>query len=143
MHVRRLVNLWILLLVAAGLLLAPVAPAFARLVPDASAAATQAMPDDHVMSDQAMSHQAMSEQAVSEQAVAVSMPCCPDQTKSKGCDDCPFLALCMLSVSPPAPSGAMSLIAREPSQSAFAARDDRLLDGLGTKPPDHPPRTHV
>lgn len=157
MHVRQLANLWILLLVAAGLLLAPVAPAFARMMPDAMAATMQGMPgheamSDHVMSgmampeqatsEQAMSEQAMSEQATSEQVMA-DMPCCPDQTKSKGCDDCPFLALCMLSVSLPAPAGAMSLIAREPLQSRFAARDDRLLDGLGAKPPDHPPRSHV
>ncbi|MGY4480338.1 hypothetical protein [Bradyrhizobium sp. USDA 3364] len=139
MHVRRLVNLWILLLVAAGLLLAPVAPAFARMV-DASSTAMQAMSGHD---DMAMSDHVMSDEAMSGQAMADNMPCCPDQTKSKGCDDCPFLALCMLSVSLPAPGGAMSLIARAPSQSAFAARDDRLLDGLGAKPPDHPPRTNV
>ncbi|MGN1285441.1 MAG: hypothetical protein ACI4XG_02485 [Bradyrhizobium sp.] len=138
MHVRRLVNLWILLLVAAGLLLAPVAPAFARMMPDASAATMQGMSDHQAMSDQAMPDEAMSGQAMAD-----NMPCCPDQTKSKGCEDCPFLALCMLSVSLPAPGGAMSLIAREPSQNAFAAGDDRLLDGLGAKPPDHPPRTNV
>ncbi|UGY15605.1 hypothetical protein [Bradyrhizobium septentrionale] len=138
MHVRRLANLWILLLVAAGLLLAPVAPAFARMMPDASAIAMQAMSGHKAMSDQAMSDQAMSGQAMAD-----DMPCCPDQTKSKGCDDCPFLALCMLSVSLPLPAGAVSLIAREPSQGGFVARDDRLLDGLGAKPPDHPPRTHV
>ncbi|MDH2385422.1 hypothetical protein [Bradyrhizobium sp. CER78] len=152
MHVRRLVNLWILLFVAAGLLLAPVAPAFARMMPDASAA-TKAMSDHQAMSDHAMSGHAMSDktmsdmampgEAMSGQAMADNMPCCPDQTKSKGCDDCPFLALCMLSVSLPAPGGAMSLITRQPSQNAFAAGDDRLLDGLGAKPPDHPPRTNV
>ncbi|WP_050420965.1 hypothetical protein [Bradyrhizobium tropiciagri] len=148
MHVRRLVNLWILLFVAAGLLLAPVAPAFAHMMPDASATMQATMSDhqamsDHAMSGHAMSDMAMSDEAVSGQAMADNMPCCPDQTKSKGCDDCPFLALCMLSVSLPAPGGAMSLIAREPSQNAFAAGDDRLLDGLGAKPPDHPPRTNV
>jgi hypothetical protein len=143
MHVRRLANLWILLLVAAGLLLAPVAPAFARMMPDASATAMQAMSSHEAMSDQAMHGMAKFDQAMSGQAMAGDMPCCPDQTKSKGCDDCPFLALCMLSVSLPLPAGAVSLIAREPSQGGFAARDDRLLDGLGAKPPDHPPRTDV
>ncbi|MCC8962767.1 hypothetical protein H8A95_10720 [Bradyrhizobium sp. Pear76] len=143
MHLRRLANLWILLLVAAGLLLAPVATAFARMMPDASAAAMQGMSGHESMSDHVMSGIVMSDEAVSDQAMADNMPCCPDQTKSKGCEDCPFLALCMLSVSLPAPGGAMSLIAREPSQNAFAARDDRLLDGLGAKPPDHPPRTLV
>jgi len=133
MHLRRLANLWILLLVAAGLLLAPVAPAFARMMPDASAAAMQGMPADHVMSDEAMSDQAMVD----------NMPCCPEQTKSKGCEDCPFLALCMLSIPLPVPAGAASLVKRDPLLSRFAARDDRLLDDLGAKPPDHPPRTNV
>ena len=147
MHVRRLVNLWILLLVAAGLLLAPVAPAFARMLPDGSAVAMpsmaghQAVPSksDHIMSDHVMSDDGI----LSDQAMADDMPCCPDQPKSKGCDDCPFLALCMLSVSLPVPTGAASLIARDPLRGAFAARDDRLLDGLGAKPPDHPPRSNV
>ncbi|WP_050625614.1 hypothetical protein [Bradyrhizobium viridifuturi] len=152
MHLRRLANLWILLLVAAGLLLAPVATAFARMMPDASAATMQAMPDHqamgmamshHAMSDQAMSDQAMPDEAMSGQAMADNMPCCPDQTKSKGCDDCPFLALCMLSVSLAAPAGAASLVKRDPLPSRIAARDDRLLDGLAAKPPDHPPRTNV
>lgn len=140
MHLRRIANLWVLLLVATGLLLAPVAPAFARMMPDASAAAMQTMPGHEAMSDHGM---AMPDEAMSGQAMADNMPCCPDQTKSKGCDDCPFLALCMLSVSLPLPAGATSLIARDPSQNAFAAGDDRLLDGLGAKPPDHPPRSNV
>ena len=128
MHLRRIANLWILLLVAAGLLLAPVAPAFARMMPDAAATTMQTMSDEmqaemHVMSD--------------------DMPCCPDQTKSKTCDGCPFAALCMLSVPLPVPTGAATLVERHPLRSQFAAHDDRLLDGLGAKPPDHPPRTNV
>jgi hypothetical protein len=127
MDARRFANFWIMLLVATGLLLAPLAaPSMATSMSGAAGMAGHAM-------------QAMSDG----QAVADDMPCCPDQTKSKGCGDCPFLALCMLSISLPAPAGAMSLIVRDPSQSAFAARDDRLLDGLGAKPPDHPPRTDV
>jgi hypothetical protein len=126
MHVRRLANLWILLFVAAGLLLAPVAPAFARQMPKAAATAMQ-MP---MLSD------AMP-------AMSDNMPCCPDQTKSKTCDGCPFAALCMLSVPLSVPAGAASLIERHPLRSQFAAYDDRRLDGLGAKPPDHPPRTNV
>ena len=124
MHVRRFANLWILLLVAAGLLLAPVAPAFARMMPDAAATTMQTMSDEM-------------------QAMSSDMPCCPDQTKSKTCDGCPFVALCMLSVPLPVPAGAVSLIERQPLRSQFAAHDDLLLDGLGAKPPDHPPRTNV
>ncbi|QPF82524.1 hypothetical protein IC762_22530 [Bradyrhizobium genosp. L] len=128
MHVRRIANLWILLVVAAGLLLAPVAPAFARLVPADAASVTQAMPGE-VQADMP--------------AMSDDMPCCPDQTKSKTCDGCPFAALCLLSVPLPVPSGAAALIERHPLRGQFAAHDDLLLDGLGAKPPDHPPRSNV
>ena len=124
MHLRRLANLWILLLVAAGLLLAPVAPAFARGMPGDAATAMQMMSGEM-------------------QAISDDMPCCPDQTKSKTCDGCPFAALCMLSVPLPVPSGAASLIERHPLRGQFAAHDDALLDGLGAEPPDHPPRSNV
>ena len=75
--------------------------------------------------------------------MADEMPCCPDRTKSKGCDSCPFVALCMLSVSLPAPSGAGVLIQRYPLRTAFATSNDPQIDGLAAKPPDHPPRTIV
>lgn len=124
MYLKRLANLWILLLVAAGLLLAPVASAFAKLMPGAATATMATMSDDmHAMSG--------------------DMPCCPDQTKSKTCDSCPFVALCMLSIPLPVPAEAASLIERHPLRSQFVAYDDRLLDGLGAQPPDHPPRTNV
>jgi hypothetical protein len=136
MVARRFVNSCIMLLVAAGLLLAPLA------APVMAGTMDPAVSGDQAMSDHAMSGLAVSEQAISEQAMA-DMPCCPDQTKRKGCDDCPFVALCMLSASLPLPAGAASLIARDPLRSAFVAHDDRLLDGLGAKPPDHPPRSNV
>lgn len=75
--------------------------------------------------------------------MADDMPCCPDQTKSKSCDSCPFVALCMLTISLPAPSGVGVLIARYPLRTTFATNNDLLIDGLGAKPPDHPPRTIV
>lgn len=71
------------------------------------------------------------------------MPCCPDQTKSKSCDSCPFVALCMLSLSFSAPSAVCSMIERQPHKSVLALGNDRLRDGLGAKPPDHPPRTRT
>jgi hypothetical protein len=128
MRVRRFVNLWILLVVAAGLLLAPVAPAFARMMPDPVATTMQTVSGEMQGEMNGMSS---------------DMPCCPDKTKSKTCDGCPFVALCMLSVPLPVPAGVASLIERHPLRSQFAAHDDRLLDGLGAKPPDHPPRTNV
>lgn len=126
MRLRRLANASIMLLVAAGLLLAPLAaPIMATPMSESASAHSMSMADDTSMAD--------------------DMPCCPDQTKSKSksCDSCPFVALCMLGASLPAPSGAASLIERHPLRTVFAANNDLLIDGLGAKPPDHPPRTIV
>lgn len=119
MRLKRLANFWIMLLVGSGLLLAPLAvPALG-----APAMATASQMQGMSMSD--------------------DMPCCPDQTKNKNCDGCPFVALCMLTVSLPGPSGMASLIERYPVQEARLPANDLLIDGLGAKPPDHPPRTLV
>jgi hypothetical protein len=134
MRLRWFANVWITLLVAAGLLLAPLAaPVMAAPMPAAANAKAHAlsMADDMSMSDMSMSD------------MADEMPCCPDQTKSKGCDSCPFVALCMLTVSLPDPSGAATLVQRDPLRTAFAAKDDQLIDGLGAKPPDQPPRLMI
>lgn len=119
MHLKRLANFWIMLLVGAGLLLAPLAAPALGTPALTAPSQMQAMP----MSD--------------------DMPCCPDQTKNKNCDGCPFVALCMVTVSLPGPSGVASLIERHPVREARVSADDLLLDGLGAKPPDHPPRTSV
>lgn len=132
MHLKRFANAVVMLLVAAELLVAPLAsPAFAMPVPGAV---------DHDMQAMSSDTPAMSEDL---QAMSDDMPCCPGQTQSKDCGSCPFVALCMLSVSLPAPSGAVSPIERHARHSAFAPIDDLLIDGLGAKPPDHPPRTDV
>jgi hypothetical protein len=128
MRLRRLANASIMLLVAAGLLLAPLAaPIMATPMSESAGAHAMSMADDTSMAD--------------------DMPCCPDQSKSKSksksCDSCPFVALCMLGASLPAPSGATSLIERHPLRTVFAANNDLLIDGLGAKPPDYPPRTIV
>lgn len=126
MRLTRFANFWIMLLVAAGLLLAPlIAPVLANPMPGHMGVTNSDLAGNDM------------------QAMAGEMPCCPDQTKSKICEGCPFVALCMLTVPLPPPAGAASLIERYPLRSQFTARDDRLLSGLGAKPPDHPPRTHV
>lgn len=121
MHLKRFANAVVLLLVAAGLLLAPLG------APVLASAAGHDMP-------------AMSGDT---QAMSDDMPCCPDQPQSRDCGSCPFVGLCLLNASLPAPSSAVSLIERHAQYRAFAAIDDLLIDGLGTKPPDHPPRTDV
>ncbi|WP_349630994.1 hypothetical protein [Bradyrhizobium liaoningense] len=113
-----------LLLVAVGLLLAPLAtPASAMAVSDAGSSMLAMSGDTQDMSE--------------------DMPCCPGQTKSKACDSCPFAALCMLSLSFSAPSGASSMIEPQLHGSALMPGSDRLHDGLAAKPPDHPPRPRV
>jgi hypothetical protein len=126
MHLGRFAHVWIVLHVAVALLLAPLAaPVMATAMPQAAKAVAQAMsmPDD--------------------MSTAEDMPCCPGETKSKACDSCPFVALCMLSVPLPDPSGAATLIERAALRTAFAPTDDQLIDGLGAKPPDHPPRIMI
>ncbi|MCP3373539.1 hypothetical protein [Bradyrhizobium cajani] len=124
MHLYRFANTVVMLLVAVGLLLAPLATPASAMAVSGAGGGMPAMSDDM---------QSMSE----------DMPCCPDETKSKTCDSCPFVALCMLSLSLSAPSGASSLIVRHPRRDALVLRDDLLRDGLAAKPPDHPPRTNV
>lgn len=120
MRLHRFASLWIMLLVAAGLLLAPLAgPVLANpgSGPMDTASDMQAMADD--------------------------MPCCPDQTSTKACADCPLFALCMLTISMPAPSGASAAIEPDRLLGVLALHDDQMTDGLAAKPPDHPPRSHV
>jgi hypothetical protein len=118
---------WLLVLgIAAGVAVGPTAPLIAAM-PSAVTAATMmaAGTDEDAMQ------------------MADEMPCCPDQTKANDCGSCPFVALCMLSISLPAPSSNGALIERYPLRTAFATIDDLLIDGLAAKPPDHPPRTIV
>ena len=141
MHLKRFVNAVVMLLVAAGLLLAPLAaPVLAAPASGIAGHDTPAMSSD----TQAMSSDtpAMSDdmQAMSRD-MQDDMPCCPGQSQSKDCGSCPFVALCLLSASLPAPSGTISLIERHAQYRAFAPINDLLIDGLGTKPPDHPPRS--
>ena len=79
------------------------------------------------------------------QSMTDDMPCCPghQDDKAKDCGSCPFVALCMLTITMPPPAGSDALVDRTFSLSAFALPNDLLIDGLGEHPPDHPPRTIV
>jgi hypothetical protein len=117
---RVVFNLLIALTVVAGLLVAPLSvPAMAAPQKVAATGEMQAMADE--------------------------MPCCPGEQdqKAKDCGSCPFIALCMLQITMPAPGGTATLVDRDFSRSAFALPSDLLVDGLGEHPPDHPPRTIV
>lgn len=119
MNARTTLNWLIALTVAAGLLVAPVSVPAMAVLPASLGDGMQAMSDN--------------------------MPCCPDQDdqKAKDCGSCPFIALCLLTITLPAPNGAGALVDRRFSRRAFALPLDLLVDGLGDHPPDHPPRSSV
>jgi hypothetical protein len=134
MSPKRLFNLLIALTVAAGLLSAPFAtPAVAKAHHAAGGAMHADMHalagDDHAMAG--------------DMHAMADMPCCPDEGKANGCDSCPLMALCSMTMPISAPSGVFALAPRSTAQSAFAFPDDLLIDGLSARPPDHPPRTIV
>jgi hypothetical protein len=117
---KKILNWLIALTVAAGLIGSPLSvPAMA--MPDTASGASEM------------------------QAMAADMPCCPDQQdqKAKDCGSCPFIALCMMTMTLPTPDNAAALAVRHFSHSKFALPDDLMIDGLGEHPPDHPPRMIV
>ena len=117
MNLRRLLNLAFAVFVTAGLALAPMA------VPAAAARAQSGS-----MTDMSMS---------------ADMPCCPDEQKSKNCQDCPVIAMCILTTAQTAPSTAAALPLRHPVRTTHTFRDDVLVVGLDRPPPDQPPRSLV
>ena len=117
MNLQRLLNLAFAVFVTAGLALAPMAA-------PAGAAHTQS----GSMTDMAMS---------------ADMPCCPDEQKSKDCQDCPLIATCILKTTQAGPSAIASLPLRHPVRTTHSFRDDVLAAGLDRPPPDHPPRNLI
>jgi hypothetical protein len=121
MNAHRFLRFLLAVLVTAGLTVAPL------VIPTAMGHSTGAM------------------QMADAQGMLDDMRCCPDQQdqKAKDCGSCPFIALCMLTITMPTPHSAGVLVGRDFSRSAFSLPDDLLIDGLGEHPPDHPPRTIV
>jgi hypothetical protein len=115
MNLRGLLRVAFAVLVTVGLTLAPLA---------APTAAAQAGSDG--MSDMSMS---------------ADMPCCPDEQKSKDCQDCPLLAMCVLKAAQAGPSEAAALPLRHAIRTTHLVADDVISDGLTRPPPDQPPRT--
>jgi len=129
MSPKRLFNLLIALTVAAGLLSAPFAAPVVAKAHHAAGGGIHAMAgDDHAVGG--------------DMHAMANMPCCPDEG-TNGCDSCPLMALCSMTMPISAPSGASAFAPLLTAQSAFALPDDLLIDGLGSHPPDHPPRTNV
>jgi len=119
--VRQSLRLVLALLVAAGLAIAPLAtPAAAG----------------HSKSSGPMAAGMM------HMSGTADMPCCPHEQKSKSCQDCPLVAICMLKVLQ-AGRLASAVLIRAPSYQRLHLFDDVIVDGQARPPPDHPPRTLV
>lgn len=117
MDFRRFLNLALAVFVTVGLAVAPLgAPAVAGL------------PHADGMADMAMS---------------ADTPCCPDEQKSKDCQDCPLMAMCILKTTQAGPAATVALPVRHAIPMAHSVLDDAPADGLDRPPPDHPPRNLV
>jgi hypothetical protein len=117
MNLQRLLNMAFAAFVTAGLALAPMA---------APAAAAHPQPG-----------------STTDMAMSADMPCCPDEQKSKDCQDCPLIALCILKTAQAGSSTIAALPLRHPLRTTHSFRDDIVAAGLDRPPPDYPPRNLV
>jgi hypothetical protein len=115
MNLRRLIGRLLAVFVIAGLVAAPlVSPAAANRLSVSE------------MSDMA--------------AMSGDMPCCPDGQKNKSCQDCPLVAMCMLTIVQAEPSATNGIQVSFQTRKLSFALVDLIGDGLIGAPPDHPPR---
>jgi hypothetical protein len=73
-------------------------------------------------------------------AMSAHMPCCPDGQKNKSCQDCPLIAICMLTIALANPSPTSAIQVSFVTRTLSFALVDLIADGLIGAPPDHPPR---
>ena len=73
-------------------------------------------------------------------AMSTDMSCCPDGQKGNGCQDCPLVAMCMLTIAQAEPSPVNGIQISFQARRLFFALDDLIANGLIGSPPDHPPR---
>ena len=117
MNARQSFRLLLVVLVTAGLTIAPLVTPVAAKHPSTATMVEMADSSD-MMAD---------------------MPCCPDKQKGNDCQDCPLIAICMLKSIQAGPSTqavAMDGLAYQRLRPA----DDHVIDGLARPPPEHPPR---
>ena len=115
MNLRRLIGRLLAVFVIVGLVAAPlVTPAAAKRLPVGEMSGMAAMSGD--------------------------MPCCPDGQKNKSCQDCPLVAICMLTIAQAEPSPANAIQVSFLTRTLSFALVDSIADGLIGAPPDHPPR---
>jgi len=115
MNLHRLIGRLLAVLVIVGLVAAPlVSPVAAKRLPVGE------------MSDMA--------------AMSGDMPCCPDGQKNNSCQDCPLVAMCMLTIAQAYPSPTSAIQVSFLTRTLSFALVDLTADGLMGAPPDHPPR---
>src|SRR5882672_8287222 len=73
-------------------------------------------------------------------AMSGHMPCCPDGQKNNSCQDCPLVAMCMLTIAQAEPSPSNGIQVSFQTHRLSFALVDVIADGLIGAPPDHPPR---
>jgi hypothetical protein len=117
MNVRQSFKLLLVVLVTAGLTIAP-------LVTPAAA--------EHLSTNKMM-------QMADASDMMADMPCCPDKQKGNDCQDCPLIAICMLKSLQAGPSS-QALAMDRPAHQRLRSADDHAIDGLARPPPEHPPR---
>jgi hypothetical protein len=118
MNLRRLTGCLLAVFVIVGLVAAPlVIPAAAKRLPVGEMSDMAAMPGD--------------------------MPCCPDGQKNNSCQDCPLVAMCMLTIAQADPSPTSGIQVSFQTRRLYFALVDLIADGLIGAPPDHPPRISI
>src|SRR5882757_559255 len=73
-------------------------------------------------------------------AMSDDMQCCPDGQKSSSCQDCPLVAMCMLTIAQAEPSPTSGIQVSFQARRLSFALVDVIAHGLIGAPPDHPPR---
>lgn len=74
--------------------------------------------------------------------MSADMPCCPDKSAPADCDQCPLMAICMVTTLQ-APSAAGVIELRPVTLRLLAPRSDPEAESLGQHPPPRPPRPLV
>lgn len=72
--------------------------------------------------------------------MSADMPCCPDTQHNNNCQDCPLVAMCMLTVAQAEPPFFNWIMAPVSTRTRHFVFVDLISDGLVGAPPDHPPR---
>src|SRR5450759_4802126 len=73
-------------------------------------------------------------------AMSGDMPCCPDGKKNNSCQDCPLVAMCMLTIAQAEPCPKNGIQVSFQTRRLSFALVDFIADGIIGAPPDHPPR---